>query len=531
MVADQNNGASDSVVGSSGNDTIFVGGNDTVNAGAGKDEIYITAANSARKEEGAVVVLSSGRTYVHDWDFGFDNAKGANILNTDASKLTFDNKEDTLLAFNSSDTIYFVDNDSTTEVFDILAGTPDDSEKISYIRSSKNVQVASDDDVADYYYTAADVNATLTFTSGVSDIADTISLEGGNYSNIHNVVLANNGAATLVGTGDKDVLSLSGDAAADARKHVSLGGGNDSIISGGTSTSVAGNTFYFGLENDGSDIVNNFGYYQGSAADAEKTAADKIILYNWEEGKSAVTANGNNVEIRVDDNSKLTIQESGGINANNKILYQLGFDGDERIMQIGQTSGTKNSFTYDKETFVYVGNQEGQQDTLTVAEKDANVEVWLDGHHGTVYEGIGVIDASASTGTQLTLAGGANNNTIIGGGEGNSSSLWGGGFGDNELIGGAGNDVFFFSKSASNDTVSEFDAANDRVRLCDVTLDDLIQGQQYFDGDDVKIALKAESGGGVLTIKNANGAQVEVNDGNGGYHAYTANTSDKTWQG
>ena len=539
MVADQNNGASDSVVGSSGNDTIFVGGNDTVNAGAGKDEIYIKAANSAKKEEGAVVQLSGGRTYVHGWNFGFDNAAGANILETNAGNLIFDNKEDTLLAYNATDTIYFVDNDSTTEVFEILTGSPDNNKKVSLIRSSKNVQVTSDDEVADYYYAAADVNATITFAEGVGAIGDTISMGGGtsyntsnanNFINIHNVALLNNGAATLVGTGDKDVVQLGGMTASDAQKHVSLGGGNDSLISGGTDTSVAGNTIYFGLENDGSDIINNFGYYQGSAADPDKAGADKIIVYNWDEGgASRISANANNIEIKVNDSSKLTIQESGGIDANNKIRYQLGYDGEERIMQVGQTSGAKNNFTYDKETFVYVGNQEATQDTLSVAASDDNVAVWLDNHHGAVYEGIGVIDASASTNTQLTLAGGAENNTIIGGGTGNSSSLWGGGYGNNELIAGDGDDMFFFTKCGSNDTITGFDAANDRVRLGDVTLADLIEGQAYFDGDDVKIQLKAESGGGSLTIKNANGAQVEVNNGDGSYRAYTANTSNQSW--
>ncbi len=529
MVADQNDGASDSVVGSSGNDTIFVGGNDTVNAGSGSDEIYITAANDSKKEEGAVVQLGGGRTYIHNFEFGFDNASGNNILNTDARALTFDNKEDTLIAHNSNDTIYFVDNDSATEVFDLLLGTPDDSTKLSYLRSSKNVQITSNDDIADMYYTAADVNATLTFTDGVNDIADTISLNGGNYENIHNVVLNNSGAATLVGTGDKDVLVLGGTASADSRKHVSLGGGNDSIVSGGTSTSVAGSTIYFGLENDGSDIVDNFGYYQGSASDADKVAADKIIVYNWQEGTSAITANGNNIEIKVDGNSKLTLHEDAGINANNKILYQLGYDGEERIMQVGQTSGAKNNFTYDKETFVYVGNQEGAADTLSIAATEDNVAVWLDGHHGKVYEGIGVIDASAATNAQLTLAGGAGDNTITAGGEGNSSSLWGGGYGNNELIAGAGTDMFFFTKCGSNDTITGFDAANDRIRLGDITLDDLVQGQAYFNGDDVQIQLKAESGGGTLTIKNANGAQVEVNKGDGSYQVYTASTTNQTW--
>ncbi len=436
----------------------------------------------------------------------------------DAAYLTFDNKEDTLLAYNANDTVYFVDNAEDIEDFELLTGTPDDNTKVSLIRSSKNVEIASDDDVSDYYYAAADVNATITFTEGVGDIGDTIRMGGGttyntsggyNYINIHNVALMNDGEATLVGTGDKDVIQLGGSGA----KHVSLGGGNDSLISGGSDVSVAGNTIYFGYEADGSDIINNFGYYAGKAADADKAGADKLIVYNWDEGgASGITANGNNIEIKVNDRSKLTIQESGGIDANNKIRYQLGYDGAERVMQVGQTSGTKNNFTYDKETFVYVGNQDGGQDTLSVAANDDNVAVWLDGKHGTVYEGISVIDASASTNTQLTLAGGAANNTITGGGEGNASSLWGGGYNsNNELIGGDGADVFFYAKGGSNDVISGLDAGKDRVRLGDITLDDLVEGQAYFFGDDVKIQLKAEAGGGTLTIKNADGAQVEVN--------------------
>ena len=243
MVSDNNGGRADSVVGSGDNDTIFVGGNDTVKPGAGKDEIYVTA-DTSKRQDGAVVVLGDGdRDYIHGWSFGFDNTAGNNVLNADVDKLKYDVKGDTLIAYDSKDTVYFVDNASDT-AFDLLVGTPEDATKVTVIKSGNNV-ITSEDDIADRYYAAPDINATLTFAASVGDIGDTINLGTSKEQNIHSVVLANEGTATLVGSDEKDVVVLSGSAEADARKYVSLGGGNDSIVSGGTETSVTGNTFYF----------------------------------------------------------------------------------------------------------------------------------------------------------------------------------------------------------------------------------------------------------------------------------------------
>lgn len=533
ILSSQNGGMADSIIGTGDDDTIFAGGNDTVNPGNGNDEIYLSTI--ASEETGAVVVLDSkgtGRHDVHGFSFGFDNEDAGNsVLKADASSLTFKIQASTLVAYSGNNTVAFGGTQTVSgNKFDLLIGDADDAEKVSVLKSGANITVTANDDVADRYYAITN-DATLTFASSVTDELS-INLADKSYTNVSRIAVKNDNTATIVGSSGRNIVEISGAADADAHKSISLGGGDDVIYSGGASTATAGNIIYFGQNNDGDDTVNSFGFYQGVEADPDMDAADVLVLYGWTPGRSSITANANDSLTSIALNSNNTINIAGAVNPDNMIVYSLDNGATKHIAKIGVSAGQTNTFTYSKEVDYYAGNTNRGADTIRVdnSDRSANAEIWLDNSRGVEYEGIGVIDASSAQNTQLSLVGGYGDNTIISAGEGSTASLWGGEHGANSLIGGDSDDLFFFLKGDSNDTISNFDSANDRVRLFDVTLDDL--ASYDIDDDKISIALKAESGGGSLTIENNEngGIKVDVSNGNGTYTAYTATkAADGSW--
>ena len=543
----------DNITGTSHADTIFAGGNDTINPGNGADEIYLAEADS--EEAGAVIVMSSsnsGRKEVHGFSFGFDNENAGNtVLDTNMDSISFGIMIDTLVATIASSRsnnhlLFFADTADMTsdKTVDLLIGDADDSTKLTIIKGdssgNREVTVSSNDEVADRYYGLG--RSTLTFSANITDSLG-INLGNGSYTSISALAVYNENEAIILGSTSKDIVSLGGSADADARKSVSLGAGDDVIYSGGSSTSTAGNTIFFGsTSGDGDDTINNFGFYQGKEDDPERESADVLILNGWNDSVSRVTANTNDVAVALSTNN--TVHIAGTVDPNNiqMIRYSVDDGANVLVAKIGVTSGQTNNFTYDKEVDYYQGNTGNNQDTLTVEnlQSNANVEIWLDGSQGISYNGIGVIDASQAEDTQLTLVGNAANNTIKSGGEGTTVSLWGGGYGNNELIGGDGNDIFFFLQSESNDTISGFDSANDRIRLYDITLDDIMEDNNYglsnivTESDGTKTLTITTKGVGTLKLNgnesDINGAKFDVSNGDGSYTAYTATkNSDGSW--
>ncbi len=527
MLANKNNGMADSIVGSAGNDTIFAGGNDTVNPNGGHDEIFLTAADKDRMELGAVVVMNGdkgGRHFVNNWQFGFEETEGDNVLNI-SSNLYFEVQHDSLIAFSGNDTLSFVNSDKIdTDRFDILVGTPDETNRISVLKSGTNVTVESEDDLGIYYH-AVGSNSSIKFAEELGTIDQIITLGSVEYESVANVVLANEGTATVIGDDiANEVVELTGQAENDARKSVSLGGGNDSIISTGTDTALAGNDIYFGQNADGNDVISNFAYYQGFSVDPEADAADVIFLYN-SGAESTIVADESNIELRINDSTKLNIK--GETNADNMLRFHINGSNKEYVAKIGVSEGKNNTFNYQEEVDVYFGNSQLTEDTLKVAEIDKNVDIWLDNLHEKSYTGIGVVDASEAINTRAVIAGGHTNNTLIGGGEGSRSSLWGGGYGDNSLIGGAGDDVFYVMNGhTSHDTISNMDADNDRIMLFGITLDD-IASTEVVDG---KVALSFKSGGSITVEDAADGTKISLLE-DGRYQEYATDVGNESTGG
>ena len=136
---------------------------------------------------------------------------------------------------------------------------------------------------------------------------------------------------------------------------------------------------------------------------------------------------------------------------------------------IGTGAGNDLVFAYDGNDQIYGSKQVGE-DTLHGGAGD-----------DVIYGGVGsdmLVGGSGhdtlGTGSGSDIAeGGAGNDILYGGGDGGSDTLYGGvgndtlygGDGDDHLYGGAGADMFHFSSTTGDDTVSDFDVAEDTLWL------------------------------------------------------------------
>lgn len=566
------------VAGSTGNDTIHSGAFDTVNGGAGNDDIYIENGASAA---GAVVVLGGGDDSVTGWTFGFDRAAGATQLDAGGLQVVgrvFEDRMyvslvggDASISFNDTAALGNSDTATMHGQYDILV----DNTKYTMIRNGDArtgyAIVDSNDKIADYYM--AEREGEVHFTSNVTDLIGDktrfysmgfIDLTSENFHAIRNLDLQNNSKTVVYGSTGRETVTTGGQAVLGANKFVSLGADNDVIISGGDDNpSVASNAFFFGA-GDGRDTIMNFNHYQGVNEDPDKQSADLIVLQSFAGVKSEVDANGvTRVEFALSAdtaaNEYALIYEAPGTYDYNKNMYrvQITDTGSEGIAKIGYST-VANAFTYDKEVSYYVGSSGEARDTLIINTVNENVEVRMDGQKqdGKFYRGIGAIDASAAAYTNTTLAGSAADNLIVSGGEGTNNFLWGGA-GSNTLIGGAGKDFFLYTKNANayvagadhsdtsgtNDIVLGYDCNNDVIILSDVTLADInyaamAQASGHSTSDDAKkfgitenAVTVALNNGGSVTVDPTGQSNVTfyINDGAGNLRAFTANRETGAW--
>ena len=548
---DRNENSGDNVIGSAYSDSIYVGANDSVNGGAGNDYITIDTLSSGG---GVTVQLSAGRDTIAGWQFGFNKNSGATELiaaegyqaefDTDRLKITDSNGS--ILLDDTSDAI----DQNHGEAQVLINGTKwmairTDDENKGYFTSYGNVE--SNDEIADFYI--AEREGFLRFESGVTEDLGEIHLSRyyapTNYQDITYLALGNNSKADVYGTSERETVALGGDAAAGANKRVSLGAGNDVIISGGDGSVTAGHMFYFGA-NDGLDTIRSFSHNLGIEVDPDKQYADTIVLEKY---GSIYTGTGENGGSRIDftteGDSRISLFESEGINVDNRYQIKVG-QFDTKLAKIGNSSGS-NVFTYESDVDYYVGSSaDNARDTLNVGNEIANANIWLDGTNGTYdtnadeqyYRGIAVVNASAETNTNVAIAGNGNANTLYGGGEGTNNSLWGGA-GDNLLIGStAGQDVFFYVRNAGaylqgvdddvtggNDTVQNYNLDNgDIVWLGDTTVDDILNTEV---GDD-SVVVNFKNGGS-LTVEGSDDVRFLINSGTESYVTNKDSESDNKW--
>lgn len=557
IVADATRGAGvQAVIGSEGADVIHVGNYDTVSGANGNDFINID-----KGAVGVVVAMSAGADSVTGWNYGFDRAAGATQLNAGGAAVVGRVFEDRLLvsmeggaAISFDDTAQLGNADQMHGEYKVLV----DDKKLTGIRNGDAgagyADIDSNDEIADAYF--AEREGDLRFTANVTQDLGTIELGSANYQDIRKLTLYNSSTAIVIGSADRETVALGGAAVLGANKAVSLGGGNDVIISAGNDSLAAGHAFYFGA-GDGRDSISNYNYYQGIDEDPDKAASDVIILQSLASVKVDVDEyNRTRVEFALNDSDCAVVYGDATTYDVNRDMYHvlIGSSESDGIAKIGY-SNTANYFTYDKEVDYYVGSSGESRDTLVINATNENVEVRMDGQKqdGKFYRGIGVIDASMASYTNTTLAGSAANNMIVAGGEGTNNFLWGGA-GSNTLVGGAGKDFFLYTKNANayvagadhsdtsgtNDIITGYDCNNDVIILSDVTLADInYAGMLQAGGTDGSNCGITENGvtvalnnGGSVTVDPTGQSKVTfyINDGAGNLTAFSANRETGTWQ-
>ncbi|MBR4384397.1 MAG: hypothetical protein IKP64_12680, partial [Selenomonadaceae bacterium] len=558
IIADENGNSGDNVIGSGYNDTMYVGANDSVNGGAGND--YIVLDSVPTGDAGITVELSAGKDTISGWTFGFDKNSGATELIADEGYVgSFDTDRLMITAGNKS--ILFEETDNAIAQNHGEAQVLINGEKWMAIRTNDANRgyesyglVESNGDIADSYI--AEREGSLVFGSSVTADLGIIELNGeqnyensnAKYQNITELVLANNSKTSVFGTSGRETVAVGGDAAAGANKKVSLGAGNDVIISSGDGSLTAGHAFYFG-SNDGLDTIQGFAHYQGGEVDPDNQTADTLVVTKYGGIYTGTGENGGSrIDFYTDGDNRISIFESEGINVDN--VYQIKIDDehhfDTKLAKIGNSSAS-NVFTYASNVDYYVGNSAANaQDTLNVGNEIANANIWLDGTNGTTdtdrdeqyYRGIAVVNASAETNTNVALAGNGLSNTLYGGGAGTNNSLWGGA-GDNVLIGSMeGQDTFFYVRSAGaylqgvddtvtggNDEVYNYNLDNgDIVWLGDTTLDDIASTEV----NDNSVVVNFKNGGS-LTVDGSDDVRFLINSGTESYVTNKESDSDNKW--
>ncbi|MBR1647226.1 MAG: hypothetical protein IJ685_10690 [Selenomonadaceae bacterium] len=552
--SDRNGASGDNVTGTSGNDTIYVGANDTVNGGAGNDSIIAETVSADSGDAGITVVLSAGKDTISGWTFGFDkNAGATELIAGEGYQAEFDN--DRLKITDSTGSILLDDTSNAIEQEHgeakvLINGTKwmairTDDESKGY--DSSYGDVASNDEIADFYI--AEREGRLVFGEGVTENLGEIHLSRyyapTNYQDITYLELGNNSKADVYGTSGRETVAVGGSAEAGANKRVSLGAGNDVIISGGDGSVTAGHTFYFGAS-DGLDTINNFSHNLGTEIDPDNQYADTIVLEKYGTIYTGTGENGGSrIDFVTDDNNRVSLFEGDGISVDKVYQIKIG-DFDTKLAKIGNSSGA-NTFTYASNVDYYVGSSaDNAQDTLNVGNEIANANIWLDGTNGTAdtnadeqyYRGIAVVNASAETNTNVSLAGNGNDNTLYGGGAGTNNYLWGGA-GNNVLIGSEdGQDTFFYVRNAGaylqgvdddvtggNDTVQNYDLdKGDIVWLGDTTLDDIASTEV----NDSSVVVNFKNGGS-LTVEGSDDVRFLINSGTEAYVTDKDSESDNKW--
>ena len=526
MISSVNGGAADTVTGSGYADSIYAGGNDYVNSGAGNDLITLKAADSDTGQRGATVALSAGRNEVSGWQKGFANDEGANVLEADAATTSFRTRNGVVTATNGESIMSFTglteDDDGG---YKFLVG----GQKVTFIGEGQKAIVRSNDDLAAYY--KADKAGEVVVTSDVTTAFTANLSNAATFNNITSVELNNNSRATVIGSSAAEKVTLAGDRDSGAHKTIMSGGGNDLIVSGGiygsNASAVAGNHLFFGtgssVYSSGRDTVQGFNYYTGKDNDPDGSSADVLHLGNVANFNGVSVMSGR-VEISLGESATVVLSDTFTSSADNKVV-RATFDDLDTVYNVkfGVGGTAQNTFTYDGETNYYWGNAGRSRDTLNVAANLSNVNIWLDNKDldSTLYQGIGVIDAHNLVDTKASLVGNYSNsnpygttinNTIISGGSGMQTSLWGGGGESNLLIGGDGVDEFFFLKGygytdsdgnrhGSNVTINNV-ASDDLIRLYDMTLDDIDLSTITLNGSVISANLKDQNGvkGGSITV-------------------------------
>lgn len=273
----------------------------------------------------------------------------------------------------------------------------------------------------------------------------------------------------LGGTGDDTLWAGGGDQGADLMAGgagddvIAGGGGNDLLVGGGlddaANTNFAAATSTDSAEDDGSDVL-----YGGDGDDTLLGGGWKDDVSDdgqYSDGEAVTTGLGQD-----------GLWAGGG---NDLIIAAAGDD------NLGGGAGDDTIDGGAGDDIVYGGSDAGDTGTNDV----------IRGGEGndTVFAGAGNDSLNGDEGNDNLFSGGGSD--TVNGGSG-ADTLWGGG-GDDRFTGGAGADLFVFAGGHGDDTVTDFNVAEDVLRLSGTTTD-------FTDADSVLAASSIVQGNLVIDL-------------------------------
>ena len=148
----------------------------------------------------------------------------------------------------------------------------------------------------------------------------------------------------------------------------------------------------------------------------------------------------------------------------------------------------------------------------------------MDNSSDVAYYGIKEVDASAAA-RRVVIYGNDLDNVLTSGGA--NATLWGGDSASNdELIGSDARDTFLFGANGGNDTVSNFEAGMDKVKLLDTSLTDIVGA--FDDDNTISITLTDGSKLKVESEDSMDGATFQFSEGT--YKAQKQDDGSINWK-
>ena len=466
------------LLGGSGNDTVYAGKGSYIDAGSGVNLIKMS------KEGGSTVNFTEGVTVIDNFNFTDSEGDADTLqLEDEISKVKIIDGD--VLLKNDNGRVQI--NDAENKNFQLADG--DDTITVQISDKELNYDGAADK------YIAAGKSASVT----VGDIdAEKVSLSLDNDENSDAEFEGDfkyldasefSGAATLGGNDRYNLIKAS------AGGSVLNGGkGNDTLVGG-----EGADTFEYEF-GDGKDIISNFEFGTGENADIVNTKNAEI---------ESVAIDGEDLVLKFNDGGKIKIED--GANQNLQFVSEYT-DENTIVAQVGQ-----NELNYDGVANLYWAA--GKNASVTVADIDSEVSIYLnnDENSDAQFEGdIKYLDASEFSGN-ATLVGNNRNNVITASAGG--STLWGGnGTSNDTLIGGEGDDLFIYQSGNGRDIIQGA-GENDTVQLIGITLDEI-----SVTATDSSLKLNFASGGS-LSLDTNSGTTFNIDDTN-----YTYNNSENKFE-
>lgn len=505
-----NKDSADNVAGSllksgAGDDVLFGGAGDTLDAGKGTNTVVLTDSDN---RGAATVVIGEGDTTIENMNSGFVNGDIINMDNVDltTASISFDGTnltvEDKSQKFSATAEVSTAEGEEFVEQLVVKNG-----ETIRAAIAQEGGTITVDGDPAPTYYSAN--GGAVDFSAYDGDV--TVDIDGDwaqTKVGEDNATVV--GASSLIG-GSGNTLFKGGKAdetlVAGVGESSLYGGGGKNVLEGqaGNPDKIGSTEFFvLGINNGAQNTITGFEFYDGS-----NEATMDVLTLNLDEND--VT------DVKANADGSVSIALKGKADGSTEKVTIEGAAGQEFLVDRGGVSESgvqiaANEVTVDADAntvdFYYASEDNA---TVLISDKVKSAKVWLDAvDHSDGVEFVGdfrVIDARGSA-AEVELVGKDNTATTIYGGLGNAS-MWGGGGNANDVMyGGTGHNEFYFEGNNGNDTIM---SANDGdIIHLGVTLDEIDFDNTNITSSGVEVKLVD---GSTLTVNSTAEVTFSLDDG------------------